>query len=183
MKFCMVTTFYPPYRFGGDATYIYRLTNELARRGHEVDVVHDRDAYSWICMEFWLVRTGIGMSFGLATVLGLLVGLAVTAQTLYASVSERIKEFATLKAMGADDHYVSRFLISQALGTAFLGSLFGLAAAVVCAHEMTNPAAPVVLTWEVGALSVFLIVIVCLVAAWLPYLRIRKTDPASVLRS
>ncbi len=45
MKFCMVTTFYPPYHFGGDATYIYRLTNELARRGHQVDVIHDRDAY------------------------------------------------------------------------------------------------------------------------------------------
>lgn len=45
MKFCMVTTFYPPYHFGGDATYIYRLTNELARRGHQVDVIYDRDAY------------------------------------------------------------------------------------------------------------------------------------------
>ncbi|MCA1554313.1 MAG: glycosyltransferase family 4 protein, partial [Chloroflexi bacterium] len=45
MKFCMVTTFYPPYHFGGDATYIYRLTRELARRGHQVDVIHDRDAY------------------------------------------------------------------------------------------------------------------------------------------
>lgn len=46
MKFCMVTTFYPPYHFGGDATYIYRLSNALAQRGHDVDVIHDRDAYS-----------------------------------------------------------------------------------------------------------------------------------------
>ncbi len=45
MKFCMVTTVYPPYHFGGDATYIYRLSHELARRGHQVDVVHDRDSY------------------------------------------------------------------------------------------------------------------------------------------
>jgi glycosyltransferase involved in cell wall biosynthesis len=41
----MVTTFYPPYSFGGDAMYIYRLTNELARRGHLVDVFHCIDAY------------------------------------------------------------------------------------------------------------------------------------------
>ncbi len=41
----MVTTFYPPYHFGGDATYIHRLSNALARRGHEVDVLHDHDAY------------------------------------------------------------------------------------------------------------------------------------------
>lgn len=45
MKFCMVTTFYPPYHFGGDAMYIYRLSNALAERGHTVDVIHDRDAY------------------------------------------------------------------------------------------------------------------------------------------
>ncbi|CAN5643706.1 hypothetical protein BH18ACI1_BH18ACI1_13530 [soil metagenome] len=42
----MVTTFYPPYSFGGDAMYIYRLTNELARRGHLVDVFHCIDAYT-----------------------------------------------------------------------------------------------------------------------------------------
>jgi glycosyltransferase involved in cell wall biosynthesis len=45
LKFCMVTTFYPPYHFGGDAMYLYRLTNELARRGHRVDVIHCKDAY------------------------------------------------------------------------------------------------------------------------------------------
>jgi SAM-dependent methyltransferase len=36
MKFCMVTTFYPPYHFGGEAMYLYRLSNELAARGHRV---------------------------------------------------------------------------------------------------------------------------------------------------
>ena len=71
----------------------------------ELDV-YDRRTYSWICMEFWLTRTGIGISFGLAAFLGLLVGLAVVAQTLYASVTERIKEFGTLKAMGANDRSV-----------------------------------------------------------------------------
>ena len=45
MKFCMVSTFYPPFHFGGDATYLARLVDALARRGHEVDVIHDRDAY------------------------------------------------------------------------------------------------------------------------------------------
>lgn len=45
MRFLMATTFYPPYAFGGDATYVYRLSNELARAGHDVDVVHCADAY------------------------------------------------------------------------------------------------------------------------------------------
>jgi glycosyltransferase involved in cell wall biosynthesis len=41
----MVTTFYPPYHFGGDAVYVQRLATELGRRGHHVDVVHDLDSY------------------------------------------------------------------------------------------------------------------------------------------
>ena len=45
LSFCMVTTFYPPYHFGGDAMHAYRLTNALARRGHSVTVVHSEDTY------------------------------------------------------------------------------------------------------------------------------------------
>src|SRR5881296_1892398 len=41
----MVTTFYPPYHFGGDAMYVYRLSDALARRGHQVTVAHSVDAY------------------------------------------------------------------------------------------------------------------------------------------
>ncbi len=41
----MVTTFYPPYNFGGDGIYVHRLANELARRGHLVEVFHCVNAY------------------------------------------------------------------------------------------------------------------------------------------
>jgi glycosyltransferase involved in cell wall biosynthesis len=44
-SFCMLTTFYPPYHFGGDAMYVYRLSNALARRGHRVTVIHNVEAY------------------------------------------------------------------------------------------------------------------------------------------
>ncbi len=45
LSVCMVTTFYPPLHFGGDAVYVQRLVSALARRGHEVTVVHSGDAY------------------------------------------------------------------------------------------------------------------------------------------
>ena len=51
MQFCMFSTFYPPYSFGGDAIYIYRLSNELARRGHTVDVIHDADSFEMLQTE------------------------------------------------------------------------------------------------------------------------------------
>lgn len=45
LRFCLVTTFYPPYNFGGDGIFVQRLASALVRRGHSVDVVHDADAY------------------------------------------------------------------------------------------------------------------------------------------
>lgn len=46
MRFCLVTTFYPPQSFGGDAVFVHRLANALAGRGHRVDVIHNIDAYA-----------------------------------------------------------------------------------------------------------------------------------------
>jgi glycosyltransferase involved in cell wall biosynthesis len=46
LRFCFLTTFYPPYNFGGDGIGIQRLARGLARSGHQVTVVHDVDAYN-----------------------------------------------------------------------------------------------------------------------------------------
>ena len=46
LRFCMVTTFYPPHSFGGDGVAVQRLARALARHGHEVTVVCDRDAFA-----------------------------------------------------------------------------------------------------------------------------------------
>jgi glycosyltransferase involved in cell wall biosynthesis len=45
LNFLHLTTFYPPYSFGGDAIQIYRLAHALGNAGHRVDVVHSVDAY------------------------------------------------------------------------------------------------------------------------------------------
>jgi len=46
LRFCMLTTFYPPFSFGGDAMGIQRLSQALVRRGHSVTIILDTDAYN-----------------------------------------------------------------------------------------------------------------------------------------
>ena len=41
----MVTTFFPPFSFGGDGILVERLARALVRRGHAVTVMHD--AHAW----------------------------------------------------------------------------------------------------------------------------------------
>jgi glycosyltransferase involved in cell wall biosynthesis len=45
LRLLLPSTFYPPYSFGGDAIYVWRLANALAADGHLVDVVHCADSY------------------------------------------------------------------------------------------------------------------------------------------
>jgi glycosyltransferase involved in cell wall biosynthesis len=48
LSVCIVSTFYPPYNFGGDGIYAHRLANGLARRGHQVTVLHSPTAYEML---------------------------------------------------------------------------------------------------------------------------------------
>jgi glycosyltransferase involved in cell wall biosynthesis len=45
LNFLHLTTFYPPWSFGGDAIAVRRLAGALAANGHHVEVAHCVDAY------------------------------------------------------------------------------------------------------------------------------------------
>lgn len=48
LRFCSITTFYPPFNFGGDGIDVQRTARALTARGHHVTVVHDVDAFQWL---------------------------------------------------------------------------------------------------------------------------------------
>ena len=48
LRFCHITTFYPPYNSGGDGIGIQRLVEALEKRGHHNTVIHDADAYAML---------------------------------------------------------------------------------------------------------------------------------------
>ena len=45
LRFCLITTFYPPYAFGGDAILVQQLAHSLADEGHHVEVIHCQDSF------------------------------------------------------------------------------------------------------------------------------------------
>ena len=63
---------------------------------------------------YWMFTTGAGMAVLMAAVLGLIVGVAVVAQTIYATTMDHIREYGTLKAMGAPNSYVLGVIMTQA---------------------------------------------------------------------
>jgi len=114
--------------------------------------------------------------------LGLFVGLVIVAQTLYALVLDRLPEYGTLKAMGATEGQVFSLLVTQALSMATVGSALGLAFVALLQQRFNTPKAPIVVPWWLSLGSCALVLLICLVSALLPYIRVRKVDPIMVLQ-
>ncbi len=77
----------------------------------------------------WLRETRAGLVLGLAAVLGLAVGAAVTTQTLYAATAASAREYALLRALGIPRWRVGAAVLGQAFGVGVAGTLLALPAA------------------------------------------------------
>jgi putative ABC transport system permease protein len=154
----------------------------IRRRVPDLDAF-PAQVYSRISLDFWMTRTGLGISFGAATLLGLLVGMVMVAQTLYALVIDRLGEFGTLKAIGATEGQVCSILLVQASFMATVGSLIGLSLVLAIQHAFSTPRAPIVIPWWLSLGSCGLVLVICLISAMGPYQRIRRVDPRMVLQS
>lgn len=141
-----------------------------------------RDVYSWESIKYWLNRTGLGISFGASTLLGLAVGLIIVAQTLYASVLDRLTEIGALKAIGARETQILGLILRQAFVLALAGALIGMLLVAVVQTTFTTPRAPITIPWYMAAASCALVAVICLSASLLPYLRVQRIDPAMVLQ-
>jgi putative ABC transport system permease protein len=61
-----------------------------------------------------LKSSGIAISFGTLILFALIVGFVIIGLTLYSSAIDRIKDYGTLKAIGANNTYIRNLIITQA---------------------------------------------------------------------
>ena len=131
---------------------------------------------------YWAVRTGIGLSFGGSTLLGLVVGLVMVAQSLYAFVLDHLGDYATLKAIGADDNQVHRVLITQGMAIAIIGVTLGTGTSFFIQRFFSTPFTPIEIPGWLLLSGVSLVTIICFVSSILPFGRISRIDPVTVLQ-
>lgn len=132
--------------------------------------------------KYWANNTPIGFIFNLGTALGFFVGLVIFYQILYNDISERLPEYATLKAIGYGDTYLLAVVFQQALILAVLGYMpgcaisFGLYSLTINATNL-----PLFMTLEKAALILGLTVLMCSTAGAIAMKKIRDSDPVDVL--
>lgn len=133
---------------------------------------------------FWQQRTGIGFILGLGAVVGVIVGTIIVGQILYSSVSDHLKEFGTLKAIGASDWLIYGVIIQQALWMAILGYLPGMALCYGVATWAAAAEGILILITPVSAIAVFAITVgMCVGSAIFSIQKVTHLDPAMVFKA
>jgi putative ABC transport system permease protein len=144
---------------------------------------YTRQEMSLQTQEYWKERSGIGFILGLGAVVGIIVGIVVVGQILYASVSDRIKEFGTLKAMGASDRFIYRVILEQGLWMAILGYVPGMALCLGVAAWTAQTQGIVILITPASAFAVFgITVAMCVGSAFFAIQKVTRVDPAIVFK-
>lgn len=75
---------------------------------------------------FWVNETSVGIVFRCGVVVAVLVGIVFVYQVISSDIGSRLKEFATLKAMGYSDLYLAFTVIHQAILLAVFGFVPGM---------------------------------------------------------
>jgi putative ABC transport system permease protein len=133
---------------------------------------------------YWQQRTGVGFILGLGAIVGIIVGVIIVGQILYSSVSDHLKEFGTLKAMGASDWTVYGVIIEQAIWMAILGYLPSVALCYGVATWAYATEGILILITPVSAIAVFGVTLVmCVGSAIFAIQKVTRLDPAMVFKA
>ena len=132
---------------------------------------------------YWSSRTGVGAGFFTTAVLGIIVGLVVVGQILYNGTLEHLREYGTLKAMGARNSAVVRVILYQALLSAAVGFAAGSLLAVGSRAAMAGANLNVALSPALFVATAIVTTAMCALAALLSIIKVLRLDPATVFRS
>jgi putative ABC transport system permease protein len=129
-----------------------------------------------------LVAAQLGVTFGTSTAFALIVGFVIVALSMFSAVVDNVREFGTLKAMGATTLDLTKLLVIQALLYAFLGTTVGLFLATQMAEGIRSANLVLVLPLELFIGSYVVMAALCVVASVLAILRVRNIEPGMVFR-
>ena len=163
---------------GQDATEIQGRIREAIPQ----DVlVLTRQEFMDLEIRYWNKTTPIGYIFAFGAIMGLIVGLIIVYQILFADVQDHLQEYATLKAMGYTHGYLRNVVLQEAIILAVLGFVPGMGIAhLVFTKGADATRLPLEMSLE-SALSVFaLTVAMCAGSGMMALRKLRAVDPAEV---
>jgi putative ABC transport system permease protein len=158
------------------------VKRRLKETVRDVDVFTSRE-FSQKTRDYWMINTGTGVALLAVALMGLVIGTVIVANTIYTSTAEHLKEFGTLKAIGASNWDLYKIIIEQALINSVIGYAMGMAVSYWVVQAMRKGNLQVLLPWPVLAGIYVLTGSMCLWSSILSIYKVTKIDPALVFKS
>jgi putative ABC transport system permease protein len=158
-----------------------QLKHDLLARIEDVEIYTTAE-FGRKTQIYWMFNTGAGIGILIAAAMGLIVGVVVVAQTIYATTIDHIREFGTLKAMGASNSYIYQVIIKQAAIAATIGYVLGMAVSLFVVNMSKNGGAAIKVPVEMGVVMFFLTFLMCISASIVSINKVTRIDPAMVFK-
>ena len=129
-----------------------------------------------------LRSSGIAISFGTLILFALISGFVIIGLTLYSSTVDRIRDYGTLKAIGATQGYIRRLILTQALVFALVG--FAVGYGLVTAFRLGVANVGTLFQFQSWMIVAFFLLTLVIAAGGTLFAirRIARLEPASVFR-
>ncbi|MFN7981530.1 MAG: FtsX-like permease family protein [Vicinamibacterales bacterium] len=164
-----------------EGTDVATVQKALAARLPDSDV-HTAAEFSGMTRSYWMFTTGAGVAVLLAAALGLVVGVVVVAQTIYATTMDHLREYGTLKAIGANNSYLYRVIIQQAVASALLGYVLAMIVSYFVVRGSQSGGAAILVPMKMVGGMFVLTVVMCVGAALVSINKVTRLDPAMVFK-
>jgi len=177
----------------GQSTYYIaqaKAEADLAQVIKELQPKGSHSAYSvWSAFDFsaqsqiyWLLESGAGAASGFASILGIVVGVLITSQTLRGAILSALKEYATLRALGVSLQALRKVVLEQSFWIGACGLAITALSAVLIAwiadQAFVSMAFPLWLLSAVACLTMA----IALGSGLISVRPLFKAEPADLLR-
>ena len=159
-----------------------RVVQDIRQAVSGVDVFSKSD-FAWRTRSYWILQTGMGVGFGIVALLSFLIGTVIVGQTIYTATLERLREFGTLKAMGATNGDILVVILSQALINAVAGFLIACGVVTLAAQWYQGLGLNMVTSRSLQIAMLGITIVMCLTASTLSIRKAFSVDPAIVFRA
>jgi len=129
-----------------------------------------------------LGSSGIALSTGTLIIFALIAGFFIIGLTMYTSALDRLKDYGTLKAIGASNKFISRLILTQAGIFAIVG--FTIAYFLLLGFQKGVASSGLIFSFSPLLLFAIFVVIGCISIGGASFAlrRIKGIEPASVFR-
>lgn len=146
-------------------------------------VVRTKEEFITMERDFWRNVTPVGTIFNIGVIMGFIVGVTICYQVLFSDISDRLAEFATLRAMGYSSRDLIRVVMEEAVILALLGYGIGIFVSWFLYWSVGQlTGLPLAMNWFDSLFLLGLTLLMCMVSGGISIRKLFTADPAELFK-